>query len=315
MNRERETHRAQGASEKYDQFVSAVVYVCDDGQAISRFSRELCDALSELFKRWEIVFVDDCSSDGTVDAIRDGVQGGGVVSIVSLGIRSGRDEALFDGIHASIGDMVFTFEGAVTDLSARDLDLAFTRSLEGYDVVSARASGNKTALGTRLFYAAFNRWSLSPARLGSEPFSLMSRRAINRIEQLWRRPVFLRAAASSCGLAYSTVELPRKRTVQRRSWRFDRWRRGAEALFCYTEAPFRLSLGVSAAAFALALATFVAGMALGFGEYGWLALIGAALLLMSALFVASAGIMRYCSLILQNMQRGTGGSVRDCRRL
>ena len=56
---------------KESKFASAVVYVHDDEGGIKPFLTQLNDVLRENFLKYEVICVNDASTDGTVQAIRD----------------------------------------------------------------------------------------------------------------------------------------------------------------------------------------------------------------------------------------------------
>ena len=52
---------------KESNFVSAVVYLRNDAARVGAFLQAVCEQLERHFAQFEVVAVDDCSTDGTAD--------------------------------------------------------------------------------------------------------------------------------------------------------------------------------------------------------------------------------------------------------
>jgi dolichol-phosphate mannosyltransferase len=61
----------------------------------------------------EVIFVDDGSTDGTLDEMRKA--GGGNVKVVSLGARRGKSAALYEGLRNSSGGVIATMDADMQD--------------------------------------------------------------------------------------------------------------------------------------------------------------------------------------------------------
>jgi dolichol-phosphate mannosyltransferase len=59
---------------KENNFVSAVVYIRNKKDAILQTLEVITNIFVANFKKWEIVCVEDCSSDGSFEAVRDFAQ-------------------------------------------------------------------------------------------------------------------------------------------------------------------------------------------------------------------------------------------------
>ena len=56
---------------KESNFISAVVYLRNDAARVEPFLKAVCAQLEEHFAQYELIAVDDCSTDGTAQAVRD----------------------------------------------------------------------------------------------------------------------------------------------------------------------------------------------------------------------------------------------------
>ena len=93
---------------KIRQFVSVVVYVHNNADKVEQFITTVMKEC-EAFKQSEIVFVDDCSTDNSVDIIRQYYESHPadyIVSIIRMGRYHGMEIAMNAGRDMAIGDYV-----------------------------------------------------------------------------------------------------------------------------------------------------------------------------------------------------------------
>jgi dolichol-phosphate mannosyltransferase len=192
------------AVEKEKNFLSAVVYVCNDEARIGDFLSLLAKTLDENFEQYEIICVNDASTDGSVRVIRDNAASmRGIVSVVNLSYQQGLEAAMNAGIDLAIGDFVFEFDSTAVDYPPSLVMDIYRRSLEGFDIVAACGTGRK--FSSSLFYWLFNRSARMQYQLRTETFRVLSRRAINRIHSMSRTIPFRKALYANCGLKMDSL--------------------------------------------------------------------------------------------------------------
>ena len=164
------------------QFISVVAYIHNDADKIAPFIKTVMEQCKD-FKQCEVIFVDDYSTDNSVEVIRKYYAENPadyIVSIVKLGKYHGMEVAMNAGRDLTIGDYVYEFDDIYIDYDGKVVIEAYEKCLEGYDVVSAKTNVpiKKTS---KLFYNVFNSAIDADAKIGQESFRILSRRGINRV--------------------------------------------------------------------------------------------------------------------------------------
>jgi len=89
--------------------VSVVVPVCNEAENVGPLAREIHAALGG--RAYEMIFVDDGSTDGTLAALHDLRAGLPVLRILRHSFRSGQSAAVASGVRAARGDWIATLDG------------------------------------------------------------------------------------------------------------------------------------------------------------------------------------------------------------
>lgn len=106
--------RSRGTDQTAAPEVSLVMPMYNEAAVIGRNLAELAGALPAFAASWEIVLVDDGSTDGSADAARLAAGADGRIRILSYPQNRGRGYALRQGIAASRGAAVVTTESDLT---------------------------------------------------------------------------------------------------------------------------------------------------------------------------------------------------------
>ena len=165
---------------KEKNFVSAVVYLHNDGPRGVAFCQAVAAQLDAHFAQYELVAVDDACSDDTVTALRAWAkEQAAPVTILHMSLYHGLENAMNAGLDAAIGDYVYEFDSTAMPYPADLIWEAYRTALQGSDIVSV--CPDSTRRGSGLFYRIFNANAHSPYQLRTDAFRLVTRRAINRV--------------------------------------------------------------------------------------------------------------------------------------
>jgi hypothetical protein len=86
-------------------------------------------------REWELLVVDDGSTDGTYASLREEAEGDSRVRVVRLARNYGQTPAMQAGFDAARGDVVVTMDGDLQN-DPRDIPLLLDTLAEGYDLVA-----------------------------------------------------------------------------------------------------------------------------------------------------------------------------------
>ena len=195
------------ALNKEKNFASCVVYLHNEGSAVKDFLKEICTVMQDNFEKYEIVCVNDCCTDDTIGQIHNFLEESGkgiVVSLINLSYYQGVESAMNAGRDLAVGDFLFEFDKCSLDFDGTLIMDIYRRALEGYDVVAA-APKNGVPLSSKLFYAVYNFSSRNRYQLRQERFRIISRRAINRVNQMNIYTPYRKAMYMNCGLKTDTI--------------------------------------------------------------------------------------------------------------
>ncbi|WP_029232804.1 glycosyltransferase [Butyrivibrio sp. VCB2006] len=191
-----------------NKFVSMVVYLHNEEGNIVPFLDTAVDAISNLFKKYEIICVDDACSDGTVENIKKYAfdkKLEGIVSVVHMGFYQGIEPSMNAGRDIAIGDLVYEFDHVFVDYDKSLIEDVYNEMVKGYDIVAA-SNAKFHRFTSKVFYGLFNKYSKSFAKIGPETFRIVSRRAINRIKTIGNHIPYRKAVYANCGLNMTTID-------------------------------------------------------------------------------------------------------------
>src|SRR5207247_4338887 len=91
--------------------LSLVVPVLNEREALPALVDEIERACERLGRSWEVIFVDDGSTDGSAELLEQLALDRGPVRLVKLRRNFGKSAALRAGFEYSTGDVVVTLDG------------------------------------------------------------------------------------------------------------------------------------------------------------------------------------------------------------
>ncbi len=262
----------------------------DEIEVIGLFYSELSAVLQGLEGlRYEIVFVEDGGSDGTLEKLNEIAEVDSRVRVFSLSRNFGHQVALSAGLDVARGDAVVMMD---CDLQHPPVLIPQMVALwaQGYDVVStvrtaSRGTPWSKRATSRAFYWAINRLSDTEVVPGASDFCLLSRRAVESLGKMPERHRFLRGMVAWLGFrrTFLPFEAPERGAgTSKYSWtRMVSF--ALDAIFSFSAAPLKLAtkmgLAVAVAGIAYLGYILVRFFVLGDLVEGWASILSAVLIL------------------------------------
>lgn len=249
-------------SEMRPERLSIVCPAFNEEATILEFHRRTRKAMAAAGQPFEVVFVNDGSTDDTLELMRDLRARHPNTTIVDLSRNFGKEIALTAGLDAAAGDAVVVIDADLQDPPELISEL-IDGWREGYDVVYAqrRKRHGETWLkkvSAELFYKLMSKLGKVglPENVGD--FRLMSRKAIDAVCLLRERHRFMKGVFAWVGFPSKAVLYDRDpRAAGETKWNYWRlWNLSIEAITSSTLAPLKVSTYVG---FATAAAAFMFG--------------------------------------------------------
>jgi len=204
---------AQRARRPADPLLSLVVPVFNEEESIDLFLTSIEPFLDNAGLRFEVVFVNDGSSDDTLAHLLDRSARDRRIKVVNLSRNFGKEAALTAGIDHANGDILIPMDIDLQD-PPELIGPFIERWREGYDIVygvrSARTWDTPTKrLSAGWFYWAFN--TMSPVRIPANvgDFRLVDRRATEVLRRLPERNRFMKGLFALVG--FNAIGVPYER--------------------------------------------------------------------------------------------------------
>lgn len=237
---------------KEKNFVSCVVYLHNEGDTVKEFLQKICQVMQENFEKYEVVCVNDGCADHTIEQVKAFLsesRQNPVVSLINLSYYQGVESAMNAGCDLAVGDFLFEFDSCRLDFEASLVMDIYRRALQGYDVVAA-APKYGVSFTSKLFYLVYNWGSRSRGKIRQERFRVVSRRAVNRVNQMNTYVPYRKAMYMNSGLKTDTIVYDNKAEAANRSRnREERGNRNtlaADTIIIFTNVLEKLSMTVSA---------------------------------------------------------------------
>jgi glycosyltransferase involved in cell wall biosynthesis len=132
------------------EMISVLIPVFNEGQNISLLYEEVVSVLRGIDRDYEVIFVDDGSSDDTLEQLKMISKKDPNVKVLSLSRNFGQTAALTAGIDFSKGKIIVPMDGDLQN-DPEDILLLLQKIEEGYDVVSGWRKSRRDPFLTRRF--------------------------------------------------------------------------------------------------------------------------------------------------------------------
>lgn len=253
--------------------VTVVVPAFNEGEAIRAFHERLGLALERLEEAWEVLYVDDGSTDDTVSRVGELRAEDARVGLIRLSRNFGKEIAITAGLDHAKGDAVIVMDADLQDPPELVPDLV-AEWRNGWDVVYGRRSAREgDSLVKRLtahgFYRLMRRVSDTAIPEDVGDYRLMDRRVVDALGQLRERNRFMKGLFSWVGFRQRELSYRREaRHAGRSKWSYWRlWNYALDGITSFTVAPLKIAtyLGLLTAAAAFVYGAWIIIKTLAYG--------------------------------------------------
>ena len=252
--------------------LSIVVPAYNEEEVLPEFHKRLTSVLEEVEGSCEILYVNDGSSDRTLEVLNDFKDPR--VWIIDLSRNFGKEIALSAGLDHARGEAVVVIDADLQD-PPELIPKFIAKWQEGYDVVYARrtARDGETFIKkatAKLFYRFIQGVSRVKIPEDTGDYRLLSRRAVEALKQLRETHRFMKGLFAWIGYPQIAVNYRRDpRFAGSTKWNYwHLWNFAIEGITSFTINPLKIAsyLGLMTSIGAFTYALFVIYKTLAFGE-------------------------------------------------
>lgn len=239
--------------------ISIVVPAYNERTVLPEFHRRLQAVLDGIPIQAEVVYVNDGSSDGTLETILSLKNSDQRIALVDLSRNYGKEIAMTAGLDHSHGEAVIVIDADLQD-PPELIPQLIGKWQEGYDNVYAKrtARQGETFLKRATAHAFYRTiQQLSPVKIPEDTgdFRLLSRRAVDSLLQLREQHRFMKGLFSWIG--YPAIEVTYSRDPRfagQTKWGYWRlWNLAIEGITSFSIAPLKIATYLG---FTIAIAAF-----------------------------------------------------------
>lgn len=291
--------------------VSVIVSVYNEEQGLEQFYRETKGWLEKLPGDYEILFVDDGSSDGSGKILRHlAEEDRDHVRVIAFSRNFGHEAAMTAGLDYAAGDYLIFMDADLQHPPACIPEI-MEQFREGCEIVSMVRTENRTAgliknITSDAFYRLINRMSDMHLEPGASDFFALDRRAAEVLRRNYREKVrFLRGYVQNIGFRKAALPYEAAPRVAGKSHYSLRklWRFSVDTIICFSNLP--LKLGIYAGLFSALLGVILILYTLftrGGAPSGYATIVILLCFMFAMLFVVVGIIGEYISVIFSELK-------------
>ncbi len=276
--------------------ISIITPVYNEALNIFEFYKRITATLEEITPDYEILFIDDGSTDHSIQLIEKLSRENKQVRFISFTRNFGHQIALFAGLEHCIGEKIVLLDSDLQDPPELITDL-YDKAITGYDVVYAKRRKREgeslyKKASAKLYYRIFKKITSINIPLDTGDFRIISRKVRDEVLKMNEPHKFLRGQVAWLGFSEDFIlydREPRKNGKsafsQRKMFHF-----ALDGITGFSNLPLKIAsfcgIIVSFIAFLMIIYVFYAKLVLGHTITGW------ASIMITILFLG--GIQLFC---------------------
>ena len=262
MNQPLETsNTAQTMSLQAPVCVLSVLVPCfNEEEVLPAFHARLVAAMAGIKDAWEVLYINDGSTDGTLAILKSLQQNHPCVGFAALSRNFGKEAAMSAGLRLARGQTVVMIDADLQDPPELIPDM-LKAWRQGADVVNMKRRSRQgetwfKKTSAHWFYRVINGLSEVPIPADVGDFRLLSRRSVDALNQLPERNRFMKGLFAWIGYTQITLEYDRHaRAAGQTKWPYLKlFHFAVEGITGFSVVPLRLA---SYAGFLTAFGAFI----------------------------------------------------------
>ena len=189
--------------------LSVVIPVFNETESVEFLHRRLSETLAAIGKSYEVIYVDDGSTDGSDKKLGELYRNDPRVTVIRFNRNYGQHAAIIAGFERSQGDIVVTLDGDLQN-PPEEIPKLLAKLEEGYDVVGGWREGRQDSGVRRVLSFLINRVSSLIIGVKMKDYGCMLRAyrrpVVKRICECQEMASFIPALANA--FAGSVAEIP-----------------------------------------------------------------------------------------------------------
>jgi polyisoprenyl-phosphate glycosyltransferase len=233
--------------EKKAELLSVVVPAYNEEEVLEEFHQRLSGVLSGIQIDFEILYVNDGSTDGTLNVLSRLRDNDEHIAILDLSRNFGKEIALSAGLQNAKGDAVVVIDADLQH--PPEVIPEFIKEWKnGYDVVYGKRTERREEpilkkLTAHLFYRFIQRLTRVKLPENAGDFRLLSRRAVNAINSMKEYHRFMKGLFTWIGYQQKAVlyKCDQRRAGQTKWNYWGLWNLAIEGITSFTTIPLKIS--------------------------------------------------------------------------
>ncbi|MGD0342858.1 MAG: glycosyltransferase family 2 protein [Bacteroidales bacterium] len=227
---------------------SLVIPIFNEEKLVDDLVKRTITAIESFTRDYEVIFVDDSSTDRSAEKILAWRQGNDKIKLLSLSKNFGHQAAYTAGLEHAGGDIIAMMDGDLQD-PPELLSVMYQKlTAEDYDIISGKRTGRKGSRGRILYSVLFHSIFRNIGEIRDMDnygnYSMMNRIALDALLSMNEKVRYLPGMRTFIGFRHGDVEFVRDDRFRGKSKMNLRklFVLAADAIFSFSRFPIRVCL-------------------------------------------------------------------------
>jgi glycosyltransferase involved in cell wall biosynthesis len=226
--------------------ISIITPMKNEQVCLDRYFDQVIPILQSLTHQWEIICIDDGSSDGTLKTLLHFHQQHPQIKILQLARNFGKEYALSAGLAYCKGEAVIPLDADLQD-PPQLIPQLIKKWHEGYNVVLAQRGKRQQdtiskRISAKLFYRLMKMIAYSTIHENSGDFRLLDQKVVKTINKMPERVRFMKGILAWPGFKTTAITYDRPQRIHGKTdWNFFKlWHLALDGIFSFSAVPLKL---------------------------------------------------------------------------